>query len=161
MPVVERPSRIAKEGGMRLEPYYRMRFTYPEGWSVLLTGDQGTEAQHFFLAHGRCSGGVTGQLKGANYPRSRTDGTFIPDFQGVIETDDGATILFDFRGYGRAYPVGRRQIVVMCLHQSDDDRYRRLNDAFCVGTGEVRIISDSHTELVIDIAELIWEPIPD
>ena len=40
--------------------------------------------------------------RAANYPRRRTDGTLTPDFRGVLETDDGATILFAWQGYGRA-----------------------------------------------------------
>jgi hypothetical protein len=48
----------------------------------------------------------------------------LPDFQGVIETVDGAEVLFDDRGYGRAYPVGRRQIVTSATHLSEDERYR-------------------------------------
>ena len=39
--------------------------------------------------------------------------TFLPDFKGLIEADDGAEVLIDYRGYGQAYPVGRRQIVAM------------------------------------------------
>ena len=85
------------------------------------------------------------------------DGTFLPDFQGVIETDDGATILFDLRGFGRAYPPGARQIVVAVTHVSDDDRYRRLNDVLAVGAGEVRSQGDGPAEPVIDVAELVWE----
>jgi hypothetical protein len=27
----------------------------------------------------------------------------LPDFQGVIETDDGAEVLFDYEGYGLKY----------------------------------------------------------
>ena len=41
---------------------------------------------------------------------------------------------------------------------------RRLNDAVCVCTGEVRAASDPAQpgpDLVIDVAELIWEPIAD
>jgi hypothetical protein len=38
---------------------------------------------------------------------------------------------------------------------SDDRRYRWLNDVVCVGTGEVR-----PERLLIDVAELIWEPPP-
>ena len=48
------------------------------------------------------------------------------------------------------------------LHLSDSDRYRRLNDVVCVCVGEVRAPSDPDQEssaLVIDVAELIWEPI--
>ena len=55
-------------------------------------------------------------MRGANHPRRRTDGTYCPDFQGVIETGDGAEVMFDWRGYGRAYPVGARQIVLTATH---------------------------------------------
>jgi hypothetical protein len=94
-------------------------------------------------------------------PNRRSDGTFLPDFQGVIETDDGAEILFDYRGYGRAYPAGRRQIVVNATHLSEDERYRWLNDSLSVGVGEVRSQEGGPTELVIEWAELVWEPISD
>ena len=145
---------------MRLEPSYRVRFTYPEEWGVAIEGDAGSQAAFFFIAEGRVEGRLTGRFRGANHPQRRTDGTFCPDFQGVIETDDGAEILFDMHGYGRAYPVGRRQIVVAVTHVSDDERYRRLNDVLSVGVGEVRAgEGDDPTELVIDVAELVWEPI--
>src|SRR5262245_24998621 len=145
---------------MRLEPLYRAEFDYPEEWSVELAGEHGTEWLWFFLAEGRCTGRLQGRLRGANHPRRRPDGTFCPDFQGVIETDDGATVLFDWRGYGRAFPVGRRQIVLAATHQSDHERYRWLNDAVCAGTGEVRARpDDSGSDLVLEVAELIWEPL--
>src|SRR5215217_3895001 len=81
------------------------------------------------------------------------------DFQGVIETDAGAEVLFDYRGYGRAYPVGRRQIAVSATHLSEDERYRWLNDSLSVGVGEVRSQEDGPTELVIEWAEMVWEPV--
>lgn len=101
---------------MRLEPLYRVEFTYPEGWSIELAGEHGTQWQDFYLAEGACTGRIAGRMRGANHPGRRTDGTFGPDFQGVIETADGAEIFFDWRGYGRAYPAGRRQIVVSGTH---------------------------------------------
>jgi len=146
---------------MRLESLYRIRFTYPEGWEVELEG--GWE-QHFYLAEGRCEGSISGRFRGANFPQRRTDGPFCPDFRAAIETDDGATVLLELRGYGRAYPAGRRQIVGSVLHLSDDDRYRRLNDTVCVCVGEVRAPGGSAQEspdLVIDVAELVWEPVAD
>ena len=82
----------------------------------------------------------------------------------MIDTDDGATIMLEWRGYGRAHPPGRRQIVGSVLHLSDSDRYRRLNDVVCVCVGEVRTPSEPGQEspdLVIDVAELVWEPIAD
>jgi hypothetical protein len=84
----------------------------------------------------------------------------VPDFQGVIETDDGATVILDLHGYGRTHPPGRRQIVCFLTHLSDADVYRRLNDVVCAGVGEVRAGEDE-TVLVIDVAELVWEPIAD
>jgi hypothetical protein len=145
-------ARHAELGAMRLEPLYRMTFGYPHGWSVALAGE-GTEGQHLFLADGRCEGRLSGLMQGANHPRRRGDGTFCPDFHGVISTDDGATVLFDCGGYGRAYPADAREIVCWLTHVSDDSRYRWLNDVVCVGTGEVR-----PDQLLIDVAELVWEP---
>ena len=76
---------------MRLEPLYRVRFTYPESWSVGLDGGW---QQMFFMAEGRCEGSVTGRFRGANFPRKEgADGPFRPDFRAVIETDDGRTIV--------------------------------------------------------------------
>jgi hypothetical protein len=147
---------------MRLEPLYRIRYTYPEGWAVDLEGGW---QQHFYLAEGRCEGSVSGRFRGANFPPRRTaDGPFVPDLRAVIETDDGATIMVEWRGYGRAYPVGRRQVVGSVFHLSDDERYRRLNDVVCACVGEVRTPADPDAEspdIVIDVAELVWEPIPE
>jgi hypothetical protein len=147
---------------MRLEPLYRIRFTYPEGWAVELEG--GWE-QHLYLAEGRCEGAINGRFRGANFPIRRTQaGPFRPDFRAAIETDDGATIMWECHGYGRSYPPGRRQVVGAIFHLSDAEEYRRLNDAVCVCAGEVRAPDDpesEETELVLDVAELIWEPIAD
>jgi len=137
-----------------------MSFTYPREWSVALERDGGREAEHFLLAEGRVDGRISGMLTGANHPHQRADGTFVPDFHGAIDTDDGAVILFTFRGYGRAYPVGRREIVGSMTHVSDDDRYRWLNDSVAVSTGEVRS-ADVGTVLVIEVAELVWEALAD
>ena len=145
---------------MRLEPLYRIRFTYSKAWGVELEGGW---QQLLFLAEGRCDGSVAGRFRGANFPQRRTStGPFVPDFRAVIETDDGATVMFESHGYGRAYPPGRRQIVGSVMHLSDDEKYRRLNDVVCVCVGEVRAPADTTREspdLVIDVAELIWEPI--
>lgn len=99
----------------------------------------------------------------------RGDGTtggrpFRPDFRAVIEADDGATIMVERHGYGRAYPPRRRQIAGALFHLADREPYRRLNDVVCVCIGEVRTPSDPDQpgpDLVVDVAELIWEPIAD
>jgi hypothetical protein len=145
---------------LRLEQLYRIRFSYPESWMVRLEG--GWE-QHLFLAEGRCEGSISGRFRGANFPHRRTAvGPYRPDFRAVIDTDDGTAIMFELHGYGRTYPPGRRQIVGSVLHLSDSDRYRRLNEVVCVCVGEVRAPDNpdrDSSDLVIDVAELIWEPI--
>jgi hypothetical protein len=48
------------------------------------------------------------------------------------------------------------------FHLADREPYSRLNDAVCVCTGEVRVSDDpaqAGPDLVMDVAELIWEPI--
>lgn len=153
---------FAAEGRLRLEPLYRIRFTYPESWMVAL--ESGWE-QHLYLAEGRCEGWISGRFRGANFPRrGGATGAFRPDFHAVIEADDGATVMFELRGYGRAYPPGRRQVVGAVFHASDAEPYSRLNDAVCMCVGEVRAARDAaqrEPDLVVDVAELIWEAIPE
>ena len=92
---------------MRLAPLYRIRFTYPESWAVSLDGGW---QQLLFLAEGRCEGWISGRFRGANFPRRHgAEGPFRPDFRAVIEAEDGAVIMVEWHGYGRAYPPGRRQ----------------------------------------------------
>jgi hypothetical protein len=74
---------------VRLEPLYRVRFSYSGDWGADLAGPDSAEGRFFFLAEGRCEGRNSGLFRGANHPNRRGDGTFLPDFQGVIETDDG------------------------------------------------------------------------
>ncbi len=147
---------------MKLEPLYRIRFTYPEGWEIQRDGGW---QQHFYIAEGRCEGTVAGRFRGANYPRREgAGGPFRPDFRAVIETEDGATIMFEWHGYGRAYPPGRRQIVGSVFHLADREPYSRLNDVVCVCAGEVPAPADPEQpgpDLVVDVAELIWEPMAD
>jgi hypothetical protein len=149
---------------MQLKPLYTVRFRYPEDWEVTLSGPAGKEEQLFFIAEGTCTGTLSGRFRGANHPRRRTDHTATPDFQGVIETHDGATIMFDYQGYGRAYPPGRRQIVGAAWHLSDNEKYKWLNDVVCVLAGEVRVpdkpiaeLKQIDVELVCDVSELVWE----
>jgi hypothetical protein len=147
---------------MRLEPLYRIRFTYPESWAVALEGGW---QQLFLIAEGHCEGAIEGRFRGANFPRREgASGPFRPDFRAAIETNDGATIMFEWHGYGRAYPAGRRQIVGAIFHLAEAEPYRRLNDVVCVCVGEVRRPDDQaqgEPDLVLDVAELIWEPIGD
>lgn len=129
------------------------------------TSDMTTEEEHFAFAEGRCEGSVSGEFKGANHPHRRVDKTFAMNLQGYIKTDDGAVIMADYRGYGRTYPKGRRQVVGAAWHVTDSEKYRWLNDVVCAISGEVRApvgvapdqIKQPDVKLVFDVAEIVWE----
>ena len=144
---------------MRLEPLYRVTFTTPESWSVELEGTTGTEGQGFLIAEGRSEGRLSARYRAANFPRRRTDGALTPDFRGVLETDDGATILFAWSGLARTGSAGMRELVGSITHTTSDGRYRWLNDRVGAVTGEVRPRETGEGfDVVIDVAELVWEP---
>lgn len=144
---------------MRLAPLYRCAFAPTERWSVKLEGAGGIERQGFLLVEGRADGRLSGRLRAANSPRQRTDGAQMPDFRGVIETDDGATVYFAWHGYGRAAGGGPSQLLGSITHLSDDIRYSWLNQAVCVLTGEVRPQDAGQFDVVLEVSELIWEPV--
>ena len=146
---------------MRIEPLYRIRFTTPEAWSAELTGAGGTESRSFLIAEGRCEGSISGRYRGANFPRHRTDGATTPDFRGVLQTDDGATILFAWSGLGRRGAASGLELVGSMTHVSDDHRYTWLNDRVCAVAGAVERRPDGPGfDVVLDVAELAWEPLP-
>jgi hypothetical protein len=134
---------------VRLEPLYRVAFSYPEHYDI-----SGPEVRGVYFAEGRCDGGIDGRFRGMNHPRLRAeDDVYLPNFQGVIETDDGGRIAFDYRGYGRARDYGR-EVLGTAFHSTRAERYVRLNDALCVFTGEAR-----DREIRLEVAELVFEPL--
>jgi hypothetical protein len=138
---------------MQLDPFYRVTFTTPESWSVTREGTEGTEGQSFLIAEGRCEGGLSARYRAANFPRRRVDGVLEPAFRGVLETDDGATILIDWEGLARVTPSGMRELLGTMLHTSDDGRYRWLNDRVCAVEGEVRSRSGgAGFDVVLDVS---------
>ena len=82
-----------------------------------------------------------------------------PDFRGVMETDDGATVLFAWHGYGRTAEDGTRPLVGSVTHVSDDERYVWLNQTVCGLAGDVRPGDDGTFDVVVEVAELVWEPV--
>jgi hypothetical protein len=144
---------------MRVEPLYRATWTTPESWSVELEGVAGTEGRSFLIAEGRADGRLSGRLRAANFPRRRVDGTLTPDFRGVLETDDGAVVLFAWQGYARSGSNDVRELVGSITHVSDDDRYRWLNDRIGTVVGEVRPRVGGGSTVAIEVREIVWEPL--
>ena len=145
---------------MRLEPLYRATFTTPEAWSVTLQASGVAEGRSFLIAEGRTEGRVAARYRAANFPRHRVDGALVPEFRGVLETDDGATILFSWDGLATLTDTGMRRLAGSMTHLSDDDRYAWLNDRVCALTGEVRPRDAGEGfDVILEVAELVWEPL--
>jgi hypothetical protein len=132
---------------VRLEPLYRLTFRYPESWQ--------TSTDFLGIADGRVEGRVAGRFRGVNRARRLPDGTYLPDLNGAIATEDGAAVLVRLTGYGwpDAEPSGR--VLAAVTHLTDDGRYDWLNGALGAVAGEVR----GGREIVLDVAEVVWEPL--
>jgi hypothetical protein len=133
---------------LRLDPLYRARFAYTEEYDI-----GAPDARGVFVAEGRCEGKLTGRLRGMNHPRVRTDGMYLPNFQGVIETDDGARVAYDIQGYGGERDDGRFAVHGSVTHATADERYARFNDTVCVFAAEA-----FDDEVVYEVSALVWEP---
>jgi hypothetical protein len=132
---------------MRLEPLYRLTFSYSSHWDADAGG-----VEHFVgFAEGRCEGRVSGAFRGLNHARRRPDGTYEPDYHGAIETDDGAPIVVHLTGYGLP---GEGWAILSVKHVTGDVRYAWLNRTLCAGAAEV-----GERTIVLDVAELVWEPL--
>jgi hypothetical protein len=143
---------------MRLESLYTVTFATPEAWSVEVASDAGIEGRSFLLAEGRSTGRLSARYRAANFPRKRTDAALVPEFRGVLETDDGATILFEWQGLAVLGDSGVRQLLGSLVHTTDDPRYRWLNDRVCAVEGEVRPRADgSGFDVVFEVSEMVWE----
>jgi hypothetical protein len=143
---------------MRLELLYTVTFTTPEAWSVEVAEDAGIEGRSFLLAEGRSTGRLSARYRAVNFPRKGADAALVPDFRGVLETEDGATILFEWQGLAVLTDSSMRRLLGSFVHTTDDPRYRWLNDRVCAVEGEVRPRTDgSGSEVVFEVSELVWE----
>ena len=107
---------------MRLDPLYTVTFTTPEAWSVEVASDASIEGRGFLLAEGRSAGRLSARYRAANFPRKRTDAALVPEFRGVLETDDGAVILFEWQGLAVLSDSGMDNCsAASCIRQTPPD----------------------------------------
>jgi hypothetical protein len=134
---------------MRLEALYRLEFRYVKSWTVQLDDD----VHQLLHGEGRCEGRVAGRFHGTNRARRRA-GAFEPDYDGVIECDDGAVLLWHLSGFGQPH---RGRVVATVKHLTEDERYAFLNETLCVASGAI-VGDDDGTRVTLDVDELVWEP---
>lgn len=82
---------------------------------------------------------IAGKVSWVNHPRRRSDGRMLPDAGGIVQTDDGAKVMFRMQGR-TVFRVnekgeGKGGQLLWILFESDDERYLWLNDALCVIEG--------------------------
>lgn len=124
---------------MKLEPLFEMELDY-EGGFFLLAAHGEQEGVGYGDGRGRVSGDrLGGSVRWSNHPHRREDGVLEPDAHGVIETGDGARVVFHLGGYSHPVPgsPALRSIVSPATFATDDERYRWLNDVVAVGEGTI------------------------
>jgi hypothetical protein len=89
---------------------------------------------------------LAGKLRWTNHPRRRADGTWLPCFQGVLRTDDGADILFAFNGYNTGFSdpfeYEHRSALAALSLATSNPTYRWVNQVFGVIEADVRPNAD-------------------
>jgi hypothetical protein len=78
----------------------------------------------------------------------------------VLETDDGASILFHWDGLAALTDSGMRQLLGTIQHVTNDERYAWLNDRVCAVEGEVRPRGDgAGFDVILGVSLMVWEPV--
>jgi hypothetical protein len=128
---------------VRLEPLCVFEWRYDDNGRVsggyVVLSPYGTEEGP---GYGEGSGTVRGdRVRGrcvwSNQPRRRSDGRFVPDVRGLIETADGVGIVFRFAGR-TVFHGDRGGQNLVGTFEAEDARYAWLNDAVCLAEGEIR-----------------------
>jgi hypothetical protein len=120
---------------MRLEPLCDFDLAYTT--EFFLVQPFGTEEG---TAYGEGDGTVSGRLNGKvrwiNHPRRRSDAVMLPNTDGLIETEDGARVLFKLEGRTPTEgPKTGQQL--LRLQFTAEGKYDWLNLVFAVGEGKV------------------------
>jgi len=126
--------RQGKELNMKLDYLGEMKLAYKDLRRIHPYG--GDEGRAFGTGDGTFAGDrVRGTVRWVNHPRQRSDGTWLPDAHGVIETEDGAVIMFSLQGR-TVFPtedIGRQLLSI--AFEAEDERYKWLNTTWCMAEG--------------------------
>lgn len=69
----------------------------------------------------------------------RANDTMHLDVRVLLSTEDGASILMQYKGIGAPDVGGKRQLRISPLFETGDERYAWLNDVQGVGIGEADV----------------------
>ena len=101
---------------------------------------------------------LRGTVQWSNHPRGRSDGVMLPAARGVITTDDDAEVMFDLSGrtvFVEQGPVTVGRQLLLTLFESEDARYRWLNNTVCLTEGVIDPVAKAmHMEVSLCVPEL-------
>jgi Protein of unknown function (DUF3237) len=126
---------------MKLESLCEMELAYRDSSFgkkfVVARPYGGEEGSGYGEGDGKITGEkIKGELRWVNHPHRRSDGLMMPNAQGLIKTDDGALIHFSLQG--RTVKIGDQgRQLLSAIFESADDRYKWLNNTFCVVEGKI------------------------
>ena len=125
---------------MKLEPLCEMEMHY--SWIDLV--DYGAGGQYVGTIEGIVKGDrLKGTLKSVNVPAKRPDNVNCPAFRGIIYTDDGAKVYFEFNGIALLRPEDKARVFTTSLSlRSGDARYAWVNDTVGAVEGILNTTTD-------------------
>lgn len=142
---------------MKLQHLFDMEMVYDGQPPFHVWKPWGAEGFGYGTGIGRASNGVVeGTLQWFNFPRWRSDGSFLPDCNGVIHMETGK-VLFTFKGFSveakTPEPTGgddaggfawmnqsggsRRAVTVSMTFQTAEERFAYLNTTVAVAEGRI------------------------
>ena len=117
-----------------LELVYREEALY-SGKFALVRPYGGEEGSGYGEGDGIVSGPrIQGSLRWVNHPHRRNDGNMLPDANGIIVTDDHATILFTLQGR-TVFEQDQGKQLLSVIFETEAEQYKWLNSTFCILEG--------------------------
>ena len=95
----------------------------------------GEEGSGFGEGSGTVTGPkINGTMHWVNHPHRRTDGTMLPDAQGIILTDDKAIIMVSLQGR-TVFEQEQGKQLLSVIFEAEAESYRWLNNTLCIFEG--------------------------
>ena len=125
---------------MNLTPLCELEMRYT--WIEYV--DYGVGRQYVGTLEGTVSGDrLRGTLKSVNVPAKRPDNVNCPAFRGIITTEDGARIYFEFNGIALLRPEDRARVFTTSLSlRTGDARYAWVDNVVGAVEGIINTTTD-------------------
>jgi len=124
---------------MRIEPLGELLLTYGERGFVLVRPFGSEEGSGYGTGTGTIAGDrVNGSVSWVNAPHRRSDVVMLPHCHGLIDTTDGATIVFAMEGRTPLTGTDANAQLLRLSFETDDPRYAWMNTAFVIAEGVIR-----------------------